>query len=128
MFGLFVRFTCKDEAAAEAYDKLVAQTIEAIKANEPGTLVYASHLVEGQPLQRIGGLAGDQFSCGGAPGKADHANFRMGEQFVTHGLGIAGEHLHALRRQACIEQDFAKPKHGQRTLLRQFHNHRTSGC
>ena len=50
MFGLFVRFTCKDEAAAEAYDELVAETIEAIKANEPGTLVYASHLVDGQPL------------------------------------------------------------------------------
>ena len=53
MFGLFVRFTCKDQASAEAYDRLVAETVEAIKANEPGTLVYASHLVEGQPLQRI---------------------------------------------------------------------------
>jgi quinol monooxygenase YgiN len=53
MFGLFVRFTCKDEASAQAYDRLVAETIEAIKANEPGTLVYASHLVDGQPLQRI---------------------------------------------------------------------------
>ena len=53
MFGLFVRFTCKDEASAEAYDRLVAETVEAIKAGEPGTLVYATHLVEGQPLQRI---------------------------------------------------------------------------
>jgi quinol monooxygenase YgiN len=53
MFGLCVRFTCKDEASAEAYDRLVAETIEAIKASEPGTLVYASHLVDGQPLQRI---------------------------------------------------------------------------
>ena len=53
MFGLFVRFTCKDEASAGAYDRLVAETIEAIKTDEPGTLVYASHLVEGQPLQRI---------------------------------------------------------------------------
>ena len=53
MFGLCIRFTCKDQANAEAYDELVAETIEAIKANEPGTLVYASHLVEGQPLQRI---------------------------------------------------------------------------
>jgi len=53
MFGLFVRFTCKGEASAKAYDRLVAETIEAIKADEPGTLVYASHLVEGQPLQRI---------------------------------------------------------------------------
>src|ERR1700734_2510292 len=53
MFGLCVRFTCKDEASAEAYDRLGAETVEGIKANEPGTLVYASHLVEGQPLQRI---------------------------------------------------------------------------
>ena len=53
MFGLSVRFTCKDEASAEAYDRLVAETVEAIRANEPGTLVYASHLVDGQPLQRI---------------------------------------------------------------------------
>jgi quinol monooxygenase YgiN len=53
MFGLFVRFTCKDQVSAEAYDRLVVETVEAIKANEPGTLVYASHTVEGQPLQRI---------------------------------------------------------------------------
>ena len=53
MFGLCVRFTCKDEASAAAYDRLVAETIEGIKTDEPGTLVYASHLVEGQPLQRI---------------------------------------------------------------------------
>src|SRR6266699_916441 len=53
MFGLCVRFTCKDEASAAAYDRLVAETIEGIKTAEPGTLVYASHLVEGQPLQRI---------------------------------------------------------------------------
>ena len=53
MFGLYVRFTCKDEASAQGYDRLVAETIEAIKANEPGTLIYAAHLVDGQPLQRI---------------------------------------------------------------------------
>ncbi|GII67346.1 hypothetical protein Skr01_74310 [Sphaerisporangium krabiense] len=53
MFGLVVRFTCKDEASAAAFDQLVAETIEKIRTEEPGTLVYASHLVEGQPLQRI---------------------------------------------------------------------------
>jgi len=53
MFGLFVRFTCKDQASAEAYDRLVAEAIEAIKTDEPGTLVYASHLVDGRPFQRI---------------------------------------------------------------------------
>jgi quinol monooxygenase YgiN len=53
MFGLFVRFTCKDEASAERYDQLVAETIAGISAHEPGTVVYASHKVEGEPLQRI---------------------------------------------------------------------------
>jgi quinol monooxygenase YgiN len=53
MFGLCVRFTCKDETSAEAYDRLVAETVVGIKAGEPGTLVYACHRVEGQPLQRI---------------------------------------------------------------------------
>lgn len=52
-FGLVVRFTCKDQASAEAFDRLVAQTVEKIRAHEPGTLVYAVHEVEGQPLQRI---------------------------------------------------------------------------
>jgi quinol monooxygenase YgiN len=53
MLGLSVRFTCKDEAAAQAYDKLAAETIEGIRAHEPGTIVYAVHTVDGQPLQRI---------------------------------------------------------------------------
>jgi quinol monooxygenase YgiN len=53
LFGLSVRFTCKDESSAQAYDRLVAETLEGIRAHEPGTLVYATHTVEGQPLQRI---------------------------------------------------------------------------
>jgi quinol monooxygenase YgiN len=53
LFGLSVRFTCKDEGSAQAYDRLVAKTLEGIRAHEPGTLVYATHTVEGQPLQRI---------------------------------------------------------------------------
>lgn len=53
MIGLCVRFTCRDQASAEAYDQLVAETVEGIKAREPGTLIYAVHEVQGQPLQRI---------------------------------------------------------------------------
>jgi quinol monooxygenase YgiN len=53
MFGLCVRVTCKDQDSAEAYDWLVAEAAEAIKADEPGTLVYAAHRVAGQPLLRI---------------------------------------------------------------------------
>lgn len=53
MFGLMVRFTCKDEASAAAFDRLVSQTIDKIREKEPGTLVYTAHRVEGRPLQRI---------------------------------------------------------------------------
>jgi len=53
MIGLSVRFTCRDEASAEAHDRLVAETVQGITAHEPGTLIYAVHRVDGQPLQRI---------------------------------------------------------------------------
>lgn len=53
MFGLMVRFTCKDEEAAAAFDELVARTGQQITAHEPGTLVYTVHRVQGRPLERI---------------------------------------------------------------------------
>ena len=53
MFGLVVRFYLKDEAAAAGFDELVAETAPGIRESEPGTVVYVSHTVEGEPLQRI---------------------------------------------------------------------------
>jgi quinol monooxygenase YgiN len=53
MFGLMVRFTCKDEESAGRFDQLVSETIDKIETDEPGTLIYAVHKVDGQPLQRI---------------------------------------------------------------------------
>ncbi|MEU9605083.1 antibiotic biosynthesis monooxygenase [Streptomyces sp. NPDC048057] len=53
MFGLMVRFTCKDADAAVAFDELVARTGEQIRANEPGTVIYTVHRVDGRPLERI---------------------------------------------------------------------------
>lgn len=53
MFGLMVRFTCKDAAAAAAFDDLVARTGEHIRAHEPGTVIYAVHRVDGRPLERV---------------------------------------------------------------------------
>lgn len=53
MLGLMVRFTCKDEASAAAYDRLVAETAQGIREREPGTLVYAVHTVQGKPLERV---------------------------------------------------------------------------
>ncbi|MBB6121914.1 putative quinol monooxygenase [Nocardiopsis algeriensis] len=53
MFGLSVRFTLKDETAADGFDALVAETLPHIRRSEPGTLVYAVHTVEDRPLERI---------------------------------------------------------------------------
>ncbi|WP_416484317.1 putative quinol monooxygenase [Streptomyces sp. CL12] len=53
MFGLMVRFTCKDDAAAAAFDELVERTGEHIRAHEPGTVIYAVHRVDGRPLERV---------------------------------------------------------------------------
>ena len=52
MFGLVVRFTVKDGAAAD-FDQLVEKTVPEIHRHEPGTLVYAVHEVEGEPNTRV---------------------------------------------------------------------------
>ena len=51
-FGLVVRFTARDEDAAEAFDTLAAETLEGIKG-EPGTLVYVNHSVPEEPTTRV---------------------------------------------------------------------------
>ncbi|WP_029925535.1 putative quinol monooxygenase [Nocardia otitidiscaviarum] len=53
MFALVVRFDLHDTAAAAGFDQLVADTVKAISESEPGTLVYSTHAVEGDPLARI---------------------------------------------------------------------------
>lgn len=53
MFGLMVRFTCKDPESAEGFDKLMAETVPRVRQHESGTVIYAVHAVEGKPLERI---------------------------------------------------------------------------
>ena len=53
MFALVVRFECRDEAAARRFDELTAAVVGQITDREPGTLVYATHAVEGEPLARV---------------------------------------------------------------------------
>ncbi|MFE3261848.1 putative quinol monooxygenase [Nocardia sp. NPDC059091] len=53
MFALVVRFNFADAAAVDGFDALVAETVEQIREREPGTLVYATHAVEGEPLARV---------------------------------------------------------------------------
>jgi quinol monooxygenase YgiN len=53
VFALVVRFDCRDEAAAARFDELTAEAVRQIVAREPGTLVYATSVVEGEPLARV---------------------------------------------------------------------------
>jgi quinol monooxygenase YgiN len=51
-FALVVRFTVRP-GSETAFDELVSTTAAGILANEPGTLVYACHRVEGSQRERI---------------------------------------------------------------------------
>jgi quinol monooxygenase YgiN len=53
VFALVVRFDLPDEAAARAFDELTARAVPLIRAREPGTLVYETHLVNEEPLARV---------------------------------------------------------------------------
>jgi quinol monooxygenase YgiN len=48
-----LRVDCRDAAAADEFDKLTASVFQQVTCDEPGTLVFASHLVAGQPLARV---------------------------------------------------------------------------
>ena len=51
-FGLVVRFTVRPGSERE-FDALVATTVKAIQAHEPGTRVYVPHVVRDEPRLRI---------------------------------------------------------------------------
>ena len=53
VFALVVRFDLHDTDAAATFDALVAEVLPQITAHEPGTLVYATHAVEDEPLARV---------------------------------------------------------------------------
>jgi hypothetical protein len=53
MFAILVRFDLKDEAAARGFDALAEETIAAVQALEPETLIYVVHRVEDAPLSRV---------------------------------------------------------------------------
>jgi len=53
VIGLVVRFEVRDTAAAARFDELTTEVVEATRVAEPGTLVYATLAVAGEPLVRI---------------------------------------------------------------------------
>ena len=52
VFTLVVRFDLPDASAASAFDELTAAAVPLIRTHEPGTLVYETYAVEGEPLAR----------------------------------------------------------------------------
>jgi quinol monooxygenase YgiN len=48
-----LRVECRNNAAAAEFDTLTAKVFQQVSDHEPGTLVFASHGVEGQPLTRV---------------------------------------------------------------------------
>ena len=52
-FALIVRFDCRDETAAARFDALTAIAVQQITDREPGTLIYATAAVTGEPLARV---------------------------------------------------------------------------
>ena len=53
MFSLVVRFDCLDNDAAARFDALIAELVPQIESAEPGTLLYVTNRVEGEPLARV---------------------------------------------------------------------------
>lgn len=51
-YGLLVRFDVI-EGHEEAFDALTAETLRAIRVDEPGTLIYLAHLDAGSPSVRV---------------------------------------------------------------------------
>ena len=53
MIVTLLRVECRDNAAAAEFDQRTAPVFQHVSDHEPGTLVFASHTVEGQPLTRV---------------------------------------------------------------------------
>ncbi len=52
MLGLVVRFDLKP-GSGEAFDRLAEETLAKIRTEEPGTIIYACHRLEGEPNARV---------------------------------------------------------------------------
>lgn len=52
MFGLVARFDLRPEMVDE-FDRVAHETVAAVEEREPGTVVYAVHMIEGAPLARL---------------------------------------------------------------------------
>ena len=112
-FGLAVRFTLKP-GHEEAFDQLVSATVAGIRDQEPGTLVYACHMVKDRPELR---MFYELYR--------DRAAFDVHEDqpHVRHFLAERGQHL------AGVEVDFleAVRQQGRGGITLDGHRSRQAG-
>jgi quinol monooxygenase YgiN len=53
VFAILIRFDLKDEAAARGFDALAEETIAAVQALEPETLIYVVHRIEARMFYEV---------------------------------------------------------------------------
>jgi quinol monooxygenase YgiN len=51
--ALVVRFDLPDQETARQFDQLTADAVAQITSKEPGTLMYVTHVLTGEPLSRL---------------------------------------------------------------------------
>lgn len=101
-YALYVVFELRSQAAAEAFDKLVADTLIGIE-EESGTLVYTVHTPEGEPLTRV------FYEL-----YADRAAYREHEQqpHTRHMLQDREQYLAVAPKVVFLNQHLGKLPHG----------------
>jgi len=80
MFALVVRFDVRP-GAEDDFDRLVEQTTTRIRAEEPGTLLYLCHRVQGEPGARV-----------------FYELYRDDEAFRAHEVAVHVREFHARRK------------------------------
>jgi quinol monooxygenase YgiN len=88
-FAILVRFDFKDEAAASGFDALAEETIAAVQALEPETLIYVVHRVEDAPLSRVF----EVYASRDAYGQHESA------EHMTHAFAELGQYVESVRME-----------------------------
>lgn len=83
MFGLVVQFHVTPGREAE-FDELVARTVAGVHANEPDTLAYLAHTVDGEPSTR---LFYELYAS------KDAKNFHDAQDYVAHFMAEREQYL-----------------------------------
>lgn len=97
--AIAVRFDLRDEQALAEFDALVEQLLAGMAAEEPGTLTYAVHAVQGAPLARL------FFETYTASGHADHERRPQTAAFLARvGELVSGTRVEHLEPRGAVRR------------------------